>query len=205
MGLVASSSLAVPLTVEDGAALVRRAAAGVRARLAGRPLDGRPPARSALRALGASFVTLERGGALRGCIGSLEPVRPLFVDVVRNAVKAMTDPRLPPVRPGEWPGLDVKVSVLSYPVPLPVVDRDGLLAELRPGLDGLIFADDRLRATFLPAVWTKLPDPARFVAALLDKGGWPPDCWPAGLQVYRYATTEFFDRAEDAAVDRLAL
>ncbi|HEY3010947.1 MAG TPA: AmmeMemoRadiSam system protein A [Micromonosporaceae bacterium] len=198
MGLVASSSLAVPLAVEDGAVLARRATAAVRARLAGRPVDGRPPARPPLRALGASFVTLERDGALRGCIGSLEPVRPLFVDVTRNAVKAMTDPRLAPVYCGEWPGLDVKVSVLSHPVPLPVMDRDELLAELRPGLDGLIFADDRRRATFLPAVWTKLPEPARFVTALLDKGGWPPGDWPARLRVYRYTAVEFFDRAPRA-------
>jgi AMMECR1 domain-containing protein len=46
-----------------------------------------------LRALGASFVTLESGSALRGCIDSLEEARPLFLDVARNAVTAMTHPR----------------------------------------------------------------------------------------------------------------
>lgn len=183
--------LGVPLTVHDGAALAGRAAAAVGARLAGQPLDGRPPVEQTLRALGASFVTLESAGALRGCIGSLEPARPLFIDVARNAVKAMTDPRLPPVTFAEWPFLDVKVSVLSYPEPLAVVSRDELLAALRPGVDGLIFTDDQLRATFLPTVWAKLPEPARFIAALLEKGGWPRGPWPVRLTVHRYTATEY--------------
>jgi AmmeMemoRadiSam system protein A len=183
-----------PLTVDDGAALARRAAAAVGSRLAERPLDGRLPAEPALRAVGACFVTLESAGALRGCIGSLEPVRPLFLDVARNAVKAMADPRLPPVTSSEWPSLDVKVSVLSCPEPLPIGDRDELLAALRPGVDGLILADDRLRATFLPAVWAKLPEPARFVTALLDKGGWPAGRWPMRLHVHRYTAAEFASR-----------
>jgi AmmeMemoRadiSam system protein A len=195
MELVASSGSDVTMTIEDGAALAGRAAAAVCARLSGRPLDGRPPARPALRALGAAFVTLESGGALRGCIGSLEPVRPLFLDVAHNAVKAMSDPRLPPVARAEWPGLDVKVSVLSCLEQLPADGRDELLAALRPGVDGLIFTDDRLRATFLPAVWAKLPEPARFVAALLDKGGWPSGAWPTRLRVHRYTATEFLNRS----------
>jgi uncharacterized protein len=196
----ASSLLGVPLTVHDGAALARRAAAAVGSRLAGRPLDGRPPAEQALRALGASFVTLESAGAMRGCIGSLEPVRPLFLDVARNAVKAMADPRLPPVTWAEWPSLDIKVSVLSHPEPLPVEDHDQLVAALRPGVDGLIFADDRLRATFLPAVWLKLPEPARFVAALLEKGGWAAGRWPVRLTVHRYTAFEFASRPPRASL-----
>jgi AmmeMemoRadiSam system protein A len=179
------------LTSADGAVLVWFAVTAVEARLAIRPLDGRPPASVTLRALGASFVTLECQGALRGCIGTLEPVRPLYRDVVRNAVRASRDPRLPPVTAAEWPGLDVKVSVLSHAEPLLVTGPAELLATLRPGVDGLILADGRRRATFLPTVWRKLPDPRRFVAALLDKGGWPPGAWPTGLTAQRYTAQEY--------------
>jgi AmmeMemoRadiSam system protein A len=179
------------LTTADGAVLARLAVTAVEARLATRPFDGRPPASVALRALGASFVTLESAGALRGCIGTLEPVRPLYRDVVRNAIRAAHDPRLPPVTAAEWPGLDVKVSVLSNAEPMPVTCPAELLAALRPGVDGLILTDGRQRATFLPTVWRKLPDPRQFVAALLDKGGWPTGVWPTGLTAQRYTAQEY--------------
>lgn len=181
------------LTSADGAELARLAATAVRDRLAGQPPDGRLPAAKSLRALGASFVTLECAGALRGCIGTLEPVRPLYRDVVRNAVRAMTDPRLPPVTADEWPRLDVKVSVLSSAERLRVAGPAELLATLRPGVDGLILADAQRRATFLPAVWAKLPDPEHFLRALLDKGGWPPGQWPTGLTALRYTAAEYRD------------
>jgi AmmeMemoRadiSam system protein A len=179
------------LTTADGAVLAGLAAAAVHARLTGQPSDGRLPTVRSLRALGASFVTLERAGALRGCIGTLEPVRPLYRDVARNAVRAAVDPRLPPVTAAEWPLLDVKVSVLSGAEPLLVAGPADLLASLRPGVDGLILADDQRRATFLPAVWAKLPDPRHFLAALLDKGGWPPGSWPVGLVAQRYTAAEY--------------
>jgi uncharacterized protein len=179
------------LTTADGAVLARLAATAVQARLIGTAPDGRPPAARSLRALGASFVTLERAGALRGCIGTLDAVRPLYRDVTRNAVRALVDPRLPPVTVDEWPGLDVKVSVLSGAEPLLVAGPADLLGSLRPGVDGLILADSQRRATFLPAVWAKLPDPRHFVAALLDKGGWPPGTWPAGLVAQRYTAAEY--------------
>jgi AmmeMemoRadiSam system protein A len=189
----------------DGAALARRAAAAVAAKLAGRPTDGRLPATSAQRAVGATFVTLESAGALLGCIGSLEPSRPRYLDAMRNAVRAAADPRLPPVTAEEWPCVDVTVSVLGPPEPLPVDGPDDLLAQLRPGVDGLTLSEGRRRATFLPVVWHKLPEPERFVAALLDKGGWSRALgfrgmpaardWPKGLAVERYPATEFTDPA----------
>jgi len=177
----------------DGLALAARAARAVWAKLADRPLDGRPPTAAALRRLGASFVTLERAGALRGCIGSLEAARPLYRDVERNAIKAMTDPRLAPVTVDEWPDLRVSVSVLSASVPVPVTSLEDLLACLRPHVDGLTLVAGPRRSTFLPAVWRKLPEPAAFVAALLRKGGWPIGRLPPGASVRRYTATEFTD------------
>jgi uncharacterized protein len=186
----------------DGALLARLAAAAVAVRLGGRP-DAQPEADvlvvPALLEKGASFVTLERCGMLRGCIGSLEASCPLYRDVLRNAVRAMTDPRLPPVTVDDWLDLDVKVSVLGALQPLPSTTRDELLAALRPGVDGLILTDGHRRATFLPAVWDKLPEPDRYVAALLRKGGWPADGWPAGLVARRYGSREFHDPAPRTA------
>lgn len=184
-----------PLAPYLGQALAMLAARAVAARLVGRPVDGRPPAWAPLRALGASFVTLESAGSLRGCIGTLEAARPLYVDAVRNALRAMTDPRLPPVAADEWPKLDVSVAVLGAPKQLPVASRRDLVAALRPGADGLILSDGTRRATFLPAVWHKLADPDLFVGALLEKGGWSPHGWPEGIRALCYTATEYTDRA----------
>jgi AmmeMemoRadiSam system protein A len=177
----------------DGAALVRLATTVMASRLTGRDAAPAAPESAALHALGASFVSIHATGALRGCIGSLEPIRPLYVDVARNAARAIADPRLPPVTVDEWSKLDVCVSALDPPAPLDVTGRDELIAALRPGIDGLILDDGERRATFLPAVWAKLPEPVAFVAALLAKGGWPSHGWPDRMRVARYTVSEFRD------------
>src|SRR6185436_14113410 len=123
--------------------------------------------------VGASFVTLQRRGELRGCIGTLEAVRPLYLDVARNATRAMADPRLAPVTEDDWPELDVSVSVLGPLRPLRVSNLDELRRRLRPGVDGVVITAGQRRATFLPVVWEKLPDPATFLSSLLGKGSWP--------------------------------
>jgi uncharacterized protein len=176
-----------------GVLLARLAAHVIGARLAGQAATIAVPDDAMLQASGASFVTLERQGALRGCVGSLESNRPLYEDVMRNAVRAMSDPRLPSVTPADWPDLDVKVSVLSGMEPLAAGTIDVLTCALRPGVDGLLLTDGHRRATFLPAVWQKLREPPAFVTALLAKGGWPTGQWPADLQAHRYTSVEFRD------------
>ncbi len=157
----------------------------------------------ALAEKAATFVTLERDGTLRGCIGTLVALRPLGIDVIRNARLAARDPRMTPVQADEVPHLSVKVAVLSPSEPVPAQDFSTLINELRPGGHGLTLKDrDGRRATFLPSVWEHLHDPHRFVAALLRKGGWPQRLWsgdlrtapwPEGLKAERYAATVYID------------
>jgi AmmeMemoRadiSam system protein A len=140
---------------------------------------------------GACFVTLRIDGNLRGCTGSLQATRPLAEDVVHNAYRtAFGDPRFPPVSVEELPRLEVKVAVLSTPEPFPVESEADLLARLRPGVDGLVLLDGPHRATFLPAVWESLPDPADFVGALRQKAGLPPGYWSPTLRFERYTTED---------------
>lgn len=146
---------------------------------------------------GASFVTLKRNGDLRGCIGSLEPRRPLIEDVLHNAVAAATrDPRFPPLTTDELPGLDYSVTLLGPSESVEADDRDALLTRLQPGQDGLILQAGPRRATFLPAVWESLPDPEAFVDALLRKAGLPCHPWPEGLQAWRYGSLELPGRMD---------
>lgn len=140
----------------------------------------------------ASFVTLRhRDGALRGCLGELEPRHPLAESVARNAWQAACrDPRFAPVAADELDDLDVHVSVLGPLEPLPVRSESELRAALRPGADGLLIDDGVHRATFLPAVWSALPDPACFLAELKRKAGLADGAWPDSLRVWRYSALE---------------
>jgi len=149
-----------------------------------------------LKAPGATFVTLEKQGALRGCIGSLEAHRPLHEDVRANAIAAaFHDPRFPPLRAEEWPDLDLEVSVLSKPKPLPVTSEQDAMRQLVPGRDGVILSFDAHRATFLPQVWRQLPEPRLFLAQLKRKAGLPADFWHPALRLAVYRVEHFREAA----------
>jgi uncharacterized protein len=142
---------------------------------------------AALLRPGASFVTLKREGRLRGCIGSLEPSKPLAADVAQNAwAAACRDPRFPVLQVRELAGLQLSVATLGPHEPLLATTRDALLAALRPGVDGLVVRSGSLRATFLPAVWEQLPEPADFIDALWQKARLVPGSWPRKLELTRY-------------------
>jgi AmmeMemoRadiSam system protein A len=145
---------------------------------------------------GACFVTLTKHGELRGCIGSLEPRRPLASDVCENAVSAaIHDPRFPPVRLEELGDLHVEISVLSPAQPLAYEDGDDLCAKLRPGVDGVVIERGWHRATFLPQVWEKLSDPHQFLEHLCLKAHLSPDAYRRpGLDVYTYQVEKFEER-----------
>jgi len=145
-----------------------------------------------LRSHGAAFVTLTERGRLRGCIGSLKAHRPLVRDVAGNAISAgHADPRFPAVTVDDLDGLRLKIAVLGPAAPMRFASEDDLIAQLRPGEDGLILSDLGRRGTFLPMVWDSLPDPAAFLAALKQKAGLARDHWSPTLQVLRYRAESF--------------
>lgn len=158
----------------------------------------------ALREPRATFVTLEMDGDLRGCIGALEAHRPLVQDVAHNAfAAAFQDPRFAPLTAPELPRLTLKISVLSVPEPVAFRSDADLLAQLRPGVDGLILKDKGHRGTFLPAVWEQLPNPSDFLAHLKRKAGLPMDYWSDDLEVLRYTTESFGRSAQSQHTARL--
>jgi len=140
------------------------------------------------------FATLQVDGQLRGCIGSLVARDPLGIGAADYAFRAaFADPRFPPLPAALFPALEIELSVLGDPEPLPCRSREELLARLRPGIDGLILRDGPAQATFLPKVWQQLPEPEDFLAALLMKAGLPPDHWSPTIRCARYEATSFND------------
>lgn len=173
--------------------------------LCSRVLRGRAPTveldslPAPLQTQGASFVTLTYEGGLRGCIGSLTAHQALAADIAANAVKAgFEDPRFPPVTESELAGAEIEVALLSAATPMRFADEADLLAQLRPGRDGLILQDRDRRGTFLPKVWESLTTPAEFLGLLKRKTGLPPDRWSPEVQAWRYVAESFKGRASAA-------
>ncbi len=142
---------------------------------------------------GASFVTLTKAGDLRGCIGTLEAYQPLVQDVCEHArAAAIDDYRFPPVREHEVPQIKIEISYLTEPHPLDYQNSDDLITKLRPGIDGVVIRDGLSRATFLPQVWEKIPDPKEFLDHLCSKMGAPAHLWQMKkLNVSLYQVEEF--------------
>ena len=185
------------LTPEEKLTLLKLARQALEAGVRGHPLPNleETSLTPALRADGASFVTLTIHGNLRGCIGALEPYQPLAEDVREHAVAAaLEDYRFPTVQEGELADIEIEVSRLTVPVQLKYVDADDLLKKLNPGKDGVILRDGVHRATFLPQVWEKIPDPDGFLANLCYKMGTAPDTWRRKhLEVLVYRVEEFHE------------
>lgn len=140
---------------------------------------------------GASFVTLNMSGQLRGCIGTLEAYQPLIVDVARNAYSAaFRDPRFPGLQQHEFEFVEFHVSVLSEPETMHVTSEGDLLSQLRPFIDGVILEEGRYRGTFLPAVWESLPDPVEFLNQLKRKAGLPVNYWSDNIRISRYTADQ---------------
>lgn len=178
------------LSLEDaGATLLQLARGAIESRLLGSARSAEAPW---LAQAGASFVTLTHGGALRGCIGSLQATRPLGVDVAENAMAAaFRDPRFPPVSSGEWPNCRVEVSLLSRPKALRFADEADLLDQIRADEDGIVLEADGRRATFLPQVWESIRDKRQFLRELTRKAGLPADVRLARCRVSRYRVAKW--------------
>lgn len=149
-----------------------------------------------LREDGATFVTLTIRGELRGCIGTLEAHQPLAQDARDHAVAAaLEDPRFPPVEEGELGAIQLEVSRLTRPLPLEYKDGDDLVSKLKPHVDGVILRDGfGRRATFLPQVWEKIPDPAEFLDHLCQKMGLSENAWQTKhLEALTYQVEEFHE------------
>ena len=128
-------------------------------------------------------------GRLRGCRGTLKAVAPLAKDVSRSAFQAaFRDPRFDPVGEDELEAIRLEVSVLSSMESIPFTDEDDLLERLTPGIDGVVILAYGRSATFLPDVWSMLPDPGDFVAALKAKCGLTKNYWSEQLEFQRYRT-----------------
>jgi AmmeMemoRadiSam system protein B/AmmeMemoRadiSam system protein A len=140
-----------------------------------------------------SFVTLHESGQLRGCIGNMVGVQPLYLTVRDMAVEAATgDPRFSPVKPSELKNIEIEISVLS---PLEKVDSAD---KIELGTHGVIIRRGFNSGVFLPQVatetgWTK----EEFLSHLCSqKAGLPPNAWKDKTTEIFIFTAEVFSEKE---------
>lgn len=137
------------------------------------------------------FLTLTSMGRLRGCIGYIEPLKPLYQAVMDNVVNAaMRDPRFSPVHATELGHIRIEISVLSHPRPLEFSSPEDLLSKLEPGEHGVILRKGPLESTFLPQVWDQLPEKVMFLEHLAMKAGMEKDDWKSA-EVRTYKAVHF--------------
>lgn len=161
------------LTEKDKAFLVRLARSVIEAALDVGQKEAMPDdVSAAVLEKGGCFVTLHKNGALRGCIGTIEPLQSLAKGVEENAINAaFKDPRFSSLNAEELPAIDLEVSVLTVPRKLIFKDPEALKRQLKPGIHGVILSSGWRRSTFLPQVWDQLPDPELFLRHLCEKAG----------------------------------
>lgn len=179
-----------PLSSEEQAALLRLARQSLEAHVCRKPL---PPVQvefPRLRQRRGAFVTLKKHGELRGCIGHIWPVKPLYQTVIEMAeAAALYDYRFPPVKPEELEDLTIEISVLS---PLrPISD----LREIEVGKHGIYLTYGRFSGLLLPQVATEQGwDREEFLAHTCLKAGLPPDMWRRGAKIQVFTAQVFGER-----------
>jgi AmmeMemoRadiSam system protein A len=187
-----------PLTEADQQTLLRMAREAIVEYLRQHRLPEVPEPPEALRQPCGAFVTLRKGRRLRGCIGYVEAVKPLYATVRECAVAAaLHDPRFHPVAPQEVPELSLEISVLSP------------LAEIAPekievGRHGLLISRGAQRGLLLPQVavewhWNR----EQFLEETCLKAGLPPDAWQHGATIQAF-TAQAFEEPDPAAPSHAA-
>ena len=183
-----AESLALPLQTE----LLRIARVTLTdALLHGRVPPGRPH-NETLLAPGAAFVTLHRNGTLRGCIGTVEAQKPLYLVIQEMAVAAATrDPRFESVTADELCDIEIEISVLSQPTAINGPD------DLLIGRDGVMVVGRGKRGVLLPQVAVEHGwDAVALLENTCGKAELPPGAWrDSDVQCMAFSATIFAEKA----------
>lgn len=137
-----------------------------------------------------AFVTLHKRGSLRGCVGYIESLKPIY-QTVRECARAaaLHDTRFDPVQPEELPHLHLEVSVLS---PL----EDILPEKVEVGRHGLLISRGHQRGLLLPQVATEWKwDATQFLRETCRKAGLPEDAWETGARIQAFTAQVFAESA----------
>jgi AmmeMemoRadiSam system protein A len=172
-------------SAEERSILLSLAHHAIEAALQHEEIDTTPPTEHLAEPRGA-FTTLHLHGQLRGCVGYVAPMYPLFRTVAETAVAAaFHDTRFYPVGPEEAPKLQIELSVLS---PLFPIDPEQVVI----GKHGLVVSMGRRHGLLLPQVPVEHEwDRHTFLEQTCYKAGLPPDAWQHGATFEAFVAEVF--------------
>ena len=176
-----------PYSAEERAELLRLAHEAIAANLAGVKLETTPGSERLLEPRGA-FTTLHLEGKLRGCVGYVYPVKPLYRTVAETAIAAaFNDTRFLPATAAEAPQLRIEISVLSPLTPIAAED-------IEPGRHGLVVTLGSRRGLLLPQVAVEFGwDASTFLEETCRKAGLPSDAWERGAVIEAFTAEVFHE------------
>lgn len=176
------------LSAAEQSALLTLARETLERHFEGRPWSGSEPRHGALAERRGAFVTLRLAGELRGCIGHVEGVQPLWQSVRDNALSAaFRDPRFPPLSEAELGGVRIEISALTPLRRVTSVD------EIEVGRHGLLVERGSSRGLLLPQVpiewgWNL----ETFLAQTCRKAGLAADAWRLEDTILKLFEAEVF-------------
>jgi AmmeMemoRadiSam system protein A len=173
---------------EERRQLLKLAHEVIESAFAEREVDTAPPSEHLAQPRGA-FTTLHLGGQLRGCVGYVMAVHPLYRTVAETALAAaFHDTRFLPVTKPEAPRLEIEISVLS---PLQPIECD----DIEVGRHGLVVTFGSRRGLLLPQVPLEYGwDVKTFLAQTCLKAGLPTDAWERGATLEAFTAEVFGDK-----------
>ncbi len=196
------------LTLEEGKLLVKLARRTIENYLREGRKPQTPKVSAKLREHRGVFVTLNKGGELRGCIGHPLPQMPLIDAVIDSAISSATrDPRFPSITPEEFPEVEIEVSVLSKPEVIKVKSPREYPKHVTVGRDGLIIEWSGYAGLLLPQVPVEWGwDTEEFLSHTCMKAGLMPDYWlREGVRISKFSAQVFKERKPSGEIEERSL
>ncbi len=179
------------LSKEEKRSLLKLARDTIQGKLQHRVPENYQPASDTLKEPCGAFVTLHKGGALRGCIGLVEAMKPLYKSVHEMALAAaFDDPRFPPLGRDELEEIDIEISVMSPPKRIKDVN------EIEVGKHGIIMKRGFHQGLLLPQVATEQGwDRDTFLEHTCYKANMMGDCWKQpDTEIYIFSAEVFGEK-----------
>lgn len=145
------------------------------------------------------FVTIHKGGELRGCIGFIEPIFSLFDSVVKaSTAAAFSDPRFPPLNLEEYKenNIEIEVSVLTLPKPVDNSSSEKCIRDIKVKRDGLIVEMNSFKGCLLPQVAGEYGwDEKQLLENTCLKAGLDKDAWKSeACRIYKFSAQIFSEK-----------
>ena len=192
------------LSLEQGEKLVKLARQAISSYISKKKIRIKEGIRKEFSILSGAFVTLDKDGLLRGCIGVANAVYPLYQAVADSAVSAaFSDPRFPPLDKEELDKITISISVLTNPTAISVRNPEDYIKQIQIGRDGLLVKGVFSSGLLLPIVAVEQQwDGLTFLEQTCLKAGLPADTWRDfnACRVYKFQTEVFSEKSPNGEV-----